>query len=181
MKIFVIDDQAANIEDAKAAIEAAGHELGDTTTDNRTFQDNAVRLANNLAAGESHQYCDRDANRLFDEIRRAVARAKEQKGGVITDLMFHNTGWPDRAMPPAGLLVVIEAIAAGVPVVVCTNANEFGGHHAEAISWIFDGYVSMFWRIPHEGAPCPFGWVEDKNWSEAIKLLVERQARIEAG
>ena len=180
MKIFVIDDQAANIEAAKAAILEAGHEVGDTTTDLR-FADNAVRLARKLTKGDSRQVCDDAADWLFDEIRLAVTRAKEQKGGVITDLMFYNTGRRDPAMPPAGLLVVIEAITAGVPVVICTNAGEVGGHHAEAISWIFDGYVWMFGRSPYKDTPCPFGWVEDKNWSEAIKLLVERQAKIGAG
>lgn len=180
MKIFVIDDQAVNIEAAKEAIKAAGHEVGDTNTEDG-FADSAVRLANKLANGTDRQVCDNVASSLFDEIRRAVTRAKEQKGGVITDLMFHNTGRQDPTIPPAGLLVVIEAITAGVPVVVCTNAAEVGGHHAEAISWIFDGYVWMFRRSLYEDTLCPFGWVEDKNWSEAIKLLVERHAKIGAG
>jgi len=94
-------------------------------------------------------------------------------GGIITDLMFHLSSPAEEniGQPPAGLLVALHAVAHGVPVVICTDAAEVGGHHAKEISWIYDGYVNRLW------GKCPFGWVEDKDYRKAVTLL---EARVSA-
>lgn len=170
MEIHVFDDKAINVEAANLVIAEMGH----TPTATQEYwrkvdEDLIIRSPEKLALSVPDRAFAWSDN-LFEEINKSIQRMKERDGGIITDLMFHISGHHrDKPQPPAGLLVALHAISAGVPVVICTNANEVGGHHAEAISWIFDGYVSKF-RNP--SMSCPFGWVEDKNWTEAVHLLV---------
>jgi hypothetical protein len=92
----------------------------------------------------------------------------DQVDGIITDLMW-NYGVPPAK--PMGLLVVIHSLFINKPVVICTNARAAKGHHGDALSFIYDGYVSA------EGlgdAPRPFGWIENKNWNEAADELASR-------
>ncbi|TSC65678.1 MAG: hypothetical protein CEO22_390 [Candidatus Berkelbacteria bacterium Gr01-1014_85] len=88
--------------------------------------------------------------------------------GVLTDLV-------NLRGKPQGLLIALEAVSQGKPVVICTNTKEQGGHHGEAIGWIYDGY---FARVKTR-----VGWIEvipddqgvwEKNWVGAIELLKQR-------
>lgn len=88
--------------------------------------------------------------------------------GVVTDLFWDYFYFADRGPDPnpnaaSGLLVAMHGLRKQIPVVICTN--EF--HHGKKISWICDGYLS------HSGDK-PFGIVDTKNWSEAIRRLIER-------
>lgn len=81
--------------------------------------------------------------------------------GVVTDLC-----WEDN---PAGLMVVIEALALGKPVMVCTNGRTEDGGHANI------GFVQSYVYTKNnlQTSP-PFGWVENKDWNEATAQLENR-------
>lgn len=169
MLMYVFDDKTAEIAKAKEAIVTAGHEIGCLPEHTGT----APKLASS-----TDNLRQIHSSGLFLEIVLAVKKMAKEGGGIITDLMFQNGPYPSQAIPPAGLLIVIQALSAGVPVVVCTDAKEVGGHHAEAISWIFDGYISNFrW---FSAAECPFGWIEDKDWGRAVAMLAEMRAKTTA-
>lgn len=182
MKIYTFDDKAEQIEMSHAAITDAGHEVACHT--NQWY---LPRVAERLAIEVDYDKGRRLGQNLFSEIGCMVAKMQRENGGIITDLMFHNKQHQiGDALPPAGLLVVIHAIANGVPVVVCTDASEIAGHHhGEAIGWIFDGYVSQFkdWRVSDHckdhSRPPPFGWVEDKDWGKAVSLLAEMRNKMD--
>ena len=154
MKILVIDDKNKELERAVTAVEKHGH-----------------------IAIPVHAVGENLNSLIEDKIDEADC--------VITDLMFNPTGNNinsnayDKNPPPAGLLVVIFALAKGKPAVICTNAQEVGGHHAEAISWIFDStrcfFKSSIEAIPiklKHGMPLlPIGWEENKNWEAAIQAV----------
>lgn len=180
MKIYTFDDKAEQVEKSHEAVISAGHEVA-------RLPHSYPRSAEKLAAETDYRYGEMLATKLFLEVEDAVQLMMQERGGIITDLMFHNKQHQaGAALPPAGLLVVIHAIARGVPVVVCTDASEVAGHHGEAIGWIFDGYVSRFkdWRPgdhckDHSKAP-PFGWVEDKDWGKAVSLLAAMRAKMDS-
>ena len=96
---------------------------------------------------------------------RTWINAMQEVDGVITDLMFEPINTRNKDIPPAGLMVVIHAIACGKPVVICTNDSEVGGHHGETIGWLFDGYITNF-----QGDQ-PFGWEDGKDWKYAFENL----------
>lgn len=177
MKIYAFDDKEQEMEKAHAAILGAGHELfPGRGKDYIDISRSAVELAQ--SKNEPSWTREGASDRLFYEIGYAIDEAKKTGGGIITDLMFHISSLHlDKALTPSGLLVVIHALSAGVPVVVCTDASEVGGHHAEAVSWIFDGYVSRFIQ---KGRVPPFGWVEDKNWGEAVAMLAEMRSKMDS-
>lgn len=151
MKIMVIDDNPEELEKAEAAVKEAGHEC-----------------ISELAG--------------FSPLPKWIECVKEVDG-VITDLNFDPAvrEYCPEMIKPAGLLVVIHAIANGKPVVICTNAREEkGGHHSDALSWIFDGYVAatpgMSLHYP-KGIDIPFDWEENKDWEFAVKMLEKRVAK----
>lgn len=103
---------------------------------------------------------DNDANWCHEWI---MSRAD----GVLTDLMWDFFGQGEK---PQGLLVVIRAMYFGKPVVVCTNANDYsGGHHGEAMGFIRDGFICQVGQDA-------FGFVENKNWKEAVEKLEQKFA-----
>ncbi len=158
MKIYAIDDKSQELERAYSAVIKNGHE--NMRPPLRSILCYNVRLERGeIEDGRGAQF----------ELMHMVEKIKMEGGGVITDMMFRLTcplseGDP---VPPSGLLVVMHCLAAGVPVVVCTDASEVGGHHAQALHWIFDGYV----RPARDKECLPFGWVENKDWDAAVKLL----------
>jgi hypothetical protein len=173
MKMYSFDDKAEQVELSHAAIRVAGHEVAELDCETRVTEEFAV------AKIGDQQYLMED---LFREIRVAVAEMAKEGGGIITDLMFHNTYHGEGALlPPAGLLVAMECVRHGVPVVVCTDEY----HHGDAVSWIFDGFVRQFkdWRTDDHcregGDPPPFGWVEDKDWDKAVALLAAMRAKMD--
>ena len=165
MIIYVIDDKREELARAKDAIARNGHQDGDVdylTNQVADFNEDILRK-------KRHE--NNHGGRAQSELFEAVKEMKMVSGGIITDMMFHLTTPlnDDDQAPPSGLLVVMHALAAGVPVVVCTDASEVGGHHDQSLHWIFDGYV-----MPADSKDnLPFGWVEDKDWSNAVKLLEE--------
>lgn len=165
MKMYTFDDCAEQIEKSYEAIRAAGHEVA--------IVKGKKRVAEELAKNDDRQdYLQED---LFQEVRVAVAEMVKEGGGIITDLMFHNIPHDENSVvPPAGLLVVIECMAHGVPVMVCTDED----HHGKAVSWIYDGYIKMY-RWLSDSAP-PFGWVDNKDWDRAVALLAEMRAKMDA-
>lgn len=84
--------------------------------------------------------------------------------GVITDLVNSHD-------EPAGLLVALEGVCQNAATVICTNAAEQGGHHAKAISWIYDGYFARC-------RDSRVGWEEEKDWARALGLLEERLSEV---
>lgn len=157
MKMYVLEDKNTEFSTAVKAITDAGYECPD------------IPFMEDLPFNYG-----KDGQEGFDvgkTITAAIRVAKASGGGIITDMMFQTCPYAkkDDLLPPGGLLVLIHALANGVPVVVCTDAAEVGGHHAKALSWIHDGYVIPAQR---EGV-LPFGWVEDKDWDKAVALLAQ--------
>lgn len=184
MKIYVFDDKYDNVEQAHVAISESGHEIPPDYADcGERFQDDNFNrqwcrqhslALHALRKGLWRARYLRQEN-MFKMIEHAVEDVKVNGGGIITDLMFHLSTPCDedhRNQPPAGLLVALHAVAHGVPVVICTNTEEVGGHHAKEISWIYDGYVGR-----RHSSKCAFGWVEDKDYKKAVAILEERAAR----
>ena len=157
MKILVIDDKAEERENAKAAVEAAGHE--------------AV-----VFEGITDGYFAPKFWKMMEEV-----------DGVITDLFFNpyynSNGEVNDAYkinpPPTGLVVAANAISLGKPVAICTSGN----HHGSELSFIYDAYVGMMWTgawsVNKEvyDRNAAFAWEEDKDWAMAVKLIETRLAR----
>ena len=165
MKIYIVEDKTVEIEKAKEAIKKSGHDIG------RTLFNNFINKFNALENIHDPNWANCATSGMFS----IITNAKKEGGGIITDMMFHlTTKLPDEPVPPSGILVVLQAISAGVPVVVCTDTSEVGGHHAKALHWIFDGYI-----VPARmnGIEIPFGWVENKDWDAAVKLLEQFHAK----
>lgn len=155
MKILVIDDKREELERAITAVEKHGH----------------TAIPVHVVKEDLHSW---------------IESKVDEADCVITDLMFNPTGYNinsdtyDKSPPPAGLLVVIFALAKGKPAVICTNAQEVGGHHAEAISWIFDSTRCFFKSSTDaitmkykRGLPLlPIGWEESKNWEAAVQAVI---------
>lgn len=157
MKMYVLEDKETEFSKAVKAISDAGHKCPDISF----MEDLTFNYGKDGHEGFS----------VGETITAAIKVAKRDGGGIITDMMFQTSpnSKKDDPLPPGGLLVLIHALANGVPVVVCTDAAEVGGHHAKALSWIHDGYV-----IPAQRAGVlPFGWVEDKDWDKAVALLAQ--------
>jgi hypothetical protein len=170
-KIFVFDNKEINVDAAELAIKAAGHEMSEISWVPLQWFDVVERVADrepNIKVRNVR------INQILSVAREMIEQARSNEGGIIVDLMFHMSpyGGPDEK--PCGLLLALHAISRGVPVVICTQADEVGGHHSEAMSWIFDGYVA---RSIQEGWFCPFGWVDNKDYAKAVKLLEERMAK----
>tara|TARA_Y100000031_G_scaffold154095_1_gene200850 strand:+ start:1451 stop:2014 length:564 start_codon:yes stop_codon:yes gene_type:complete len=187
MEIYVFDDKPENVDAANLAIADAGH----TPVARREyFKEHLPRhvLGTHLRSAEKfgpsllneseNMRMSRNRNLMY-EIKWSTRLMSEHGGGIITDLMFHiGPHHLECAQPPAGLLVALQAVSVGIPVVICTDL-EGGEHHTEAISWIFDGYVSRLGTNPR--FPRPFGWVENKDWGKAIQLLAETREKLGAG
>lgn len=108
------------------------------------------------------------------ESLEAAIKQIPQVDGVITDLFYtpfdgDRNDHPEyrtylRNPPASGLLVAFAALGAKVPVVICTSGN----HHGPEMAWIYDGYIApCHWN----GITPPFGWNDQKQWDEAVKLL----------
>jgi len=138
LKILVIDDKKEELEKAKEAVLQAGHEV----------------VAIQPGKYPAQRFL---GNWIGDEIAKVDA--------VITDLYFQSkiqfAETDSGKFPPAGLLVVIEAILQNKPVVICTD----GSHHEET-GWIFDGYISG-----NRWGPQRFYLRDCKNWERAIQDL----------
>ncbi len=166
MKIYAIDDKLEELENARIAIEVAGHKCMNLEENSKKImiQSSAIQKFNagiDKELGNTGQLA-----RL--ELIQAVEWMKNCDGGIITDMMFNLQPQHDD-VPPSGILVVLHALAFGVPVVICTDAEEVGGHHAKALSWIHDAYI-----VPAKKCGIlPFGWVETKNWANAVNKLEE--------
>ena len=161
MKIYIVEDKKDEREKGKSAVRKRGHE--NLRENEFGFLEDFFESMEDFKDGSCAQL----------DLADIIKDLKESGGGIITDMMFHLSRplKKDDPIPPSGLLVVIQALAAGVPVVVCTDASEVGGHHAQALHWIFDGYVGLAVGL---GKNLPFGWVEDKNWENAVELLEKR-------
>ena len=147
MHILIIDDTTVQAEAGVVAAQVAGHTL--------------ESLPHHLVQGD---YFRRD---ILEDVA-------EGRGGIITDLMFdpcnekRGEEYGEGEIPPAGgLLVVIQAILRGIPVVICTDA--YGNHHGKEVGWIFDG-LGLY-----PGSPLTenIGWVDTKDWCLAVKKLEE--------
>lgn len=180
MEMYVIDDKEENLFAAHTAIREAGHTLLSAPVF-RECGGQIPRLSKGLEWSDK-----RATKKAWREIVWAIHLLKVKGGGIITDLMFSTTGiYLEQGLPPTGLMVATLAIAQGVPVCICTNASDEGGHHhGPRLSWIYDGFVVPFTDYQHmlegqqDARDCaqfslPFGWVEDKDWSRAIRYLEE--------
>lgn len=158
MDIYVIEDKAEELENARSAIEGAGHKCANGKL-------SAIQMFN---AGIGKEHGNRGQLAQLEPLQ-AVEWMRDCGGGIITDMMF-NLIPQNGDVPTSGILVVLHALSRGVPVVVCTDAEEVGGHHAKALSWIHDAYIMPAKKC----GILPFGWVETKSWQAAVRLLVEQ-------
>jgi hypothetical protein len=171
MKIYIIEDKREENKKAEEIIIGSGNEIGTIKT--LGYRDGIMRLGEASSISDAyHRQLDAQI-----EVSRKVYEAKKNDGGIITDMMFNLTSplTENDPIAPSGLLVIIQALAAGVPVVVCTNADEVGGHHAQAMHWFCDGYI--FPTMRSERKSLPFGWIENKDWDAAVKLLEQIHAQ----
>lgn len=145
IRIIIIDDKSEELERAKVAVEAAGHEA--------------------IAFSDFSYY--RDTPSVWKQMAEA--------DGVITDLFFDpccNTN-PDvrgaySVNPPAmGLVVAIHALHIGKPVVICTS----GYHHGPELSFVYDAYVSSNMRDCAIGWQEGKDWSEAVKLLEASLLV----------
>lgn len=84
--------------------------------------------------------------------------------GIVTDMFWNYSNHGEK---PSGLLVVIQAISLGKPIVVCTKAGDYyEGHHGKELAFINDGYISTTGRVLG-----PFGWNDEKDWRRAVNIL----------
>lgn len=137
--VLIIDDKTSEITKAVEAAKALGWEV----------------LTCDASFRQEEGYCNNvDWIQMIPKV-----------DGVVTDLMWNHDSHGEK---PMGLLVVIEALCKGKPIVVCTNAGKFDrGHHGEAMGFINDGYYTSSDRKA-------FGLVETKDWNYAMKKLAER-------
>jgi len=151
MKIFIVENNHREISYARLAIEKFGHEIVE---------------------------CENHSEWFIEEDRKPFSiNIPDGVDGVITDLMFHlSPYYKEKTETPSGLLVVIEALSKSLPVVICTSGAG-GGHHSESMSWIFDGFI----RARRDDNHPPFGWEEEKNWFNAVKLLEQIHAQQNGG
>ena len=94
--------------------------------------------------------------------------------GIVTDLHFPQMGFDhpkDSADKPSGFAVIIQALLANMPVVVCSNIDH---HFADYAQVVIKGLEKM------SGQPIPF-IMDSKNWQRAaeqlINLLQNKEAR----
>lgn len=113
IKIIVIDDKREELERAKAAVEAAGHEAlcFDDLSDWRNPFWKQMEEADGVITD------------LHFHPRRGGDKAQEVY---------------EKSIPPMGLVVALHALHIGKPVVICTS----GDHHGPELSFVFDSYVS---------------------------------------
>lgn len=159
LHILVVEDTVEEQEKARQAIEAAGHTctiVSSLRYDEETglvdaVTDEAMQNADAVIT-DLHFFPDSYVMRS-----RKGADDERMKYGLFFD--------PEKGqLPPCGLLVVIDALVAGKPVVICTA----GDHHGPAMSWIYDRYLRLLHRTQ------AFGWNDRKDWIEAVKQLEER-------
>lgn len=158
MRILIVEDSVEEQQRAQEAVEEAGHE--------------AVHVTSDLRYGSSIPWEPIYSSPDYKEYKRQML-GMEECDGVLTDLHFlpvqdqnterENEMYGDN-LPPCGLLVVIDALTHGKPVVVCTSGN----HHGATMSFIFDRYLQNLGRTE------AFGWNDGKNWGEAVRQLEER-------
>ena len=85
--------------------------------------------------------------------------------GIVTDLHFPQMGFghpKDSADKPSGFAVIIQAILANVPVVVCSNIDH---HFADYAQVVIKGLEKM------GGQPIPF-IMDRKDWQRAAEKLI---------
>ena len=85
--------------------------------------------------------------------------------GIVTDLHFPQMGFDhpkDSADKPSGFAVIIQALLANVPVVVCSNIDH---HFADYAQVVIKGLEKM------SGQPIPF-IMDEKNWQRAAEQLI---------
>lgn len=113
IKIIVIDDKREELERAKEAIEAAGHEaiLFEDVSDWR----NPIWKQMEEADG------------IITDLYFNPRHSNDQV-----------TAHYERSLPAMGLVVALHALHIGKPVVICTS----GDHHGTELSFVFDCYVS---------------------------------------
>ena len=98
----------------------------------------------------------------------AMAYLKMLEGklsGIVTDLHFPQMGFEhpkDSADKPSGFAVIIQAILANVPVVVCSNIDH---HFADYAQVVIKGLEKM------GGQPIPF-IMDSKDWQRAAEKLI---------
>lgn len=151
----------------------------DDKPEERQKGEDAVRNA----AAEAHRLVSVQGNDLAHDgfVDLGLAMEDIRSGlvdGVITDLYFlaEFAGQHplrdfiketySKETPPTGLLIVLEAIAKGIPVVVCTDSGT-EGHTAKELMWIVD----LYWR---QGGSKLFRMNWCKDWEAAAKELLEK-------
>lgn len=85
--------------------------------------------------------------------------------GVVTDLHFPQKDYEhpkDSADKPSGFAVIVQALLANVPVVVCSNIDH---HFAEYVQIVLQGLEKI------SGRSIPF-IMDNKDWKKAAEKLI---------
>jgi len=105
---------------------------------------------------------------LATNLAEALEYSKMLEGklsGIVTDLHFPQMGFEhpkDSADKPSGFAVIIQALLANVPVVVCSNIDH---HFADYAQVVLRGLEKISDR------PIPF-IMDDKDWQKATEKLI---------
>lgn len=147
-KILIIEDEFWREQDAKKFFESR--------------PDVEVIYASNYS----------DASRvMFDSDKETYQRIKGNIDGVISDIFFPLTPYPQWNRPePIGVMVAVELSQFGIPFVL----NIAGYLHKRRYEWINQLARGQGWKI------IDTGWEHDtdsKNWERAYQSLEEKMRR----
>ncbi|MEK7130534.1 MAG: hypothetical protein AAB793_02660, partial [Patescibacteria group bacterium] len=97
---------------------------------------------------------------------------KDKLSGIVTDLHFPQMDFnhpKDSADKPSGFAVIIQAVEAKIPVVVCSNIDH---HFADYAQIVIKGLENI------SGQKIPFV-MDDKNWQRAVEELINNLTKRE--
>jgi hypothetical protein len=143
MKLLVIDDTLAELQKGVAVGERNGC---------MTYGISPVDPTQNIP------------ERLKDHPFQNWQVALKFVDAVVTDLMW--------STQPNGIMVVLEAVRLGKPVVICTNGRDEEGGHNDEIAFVLN-YFNAF-GVFNPGCTEPFGLVVEKNWDKAVEEVLKR-------
>lgn len=173
LPILIIDDKPEEVEKAAEALVKVSAEMGYPGC----FEPIKIRLESNYNPfnEESHERPDLFPLAL-DDIRQDVNKIE----GLLTDLYYvpvtnkYMVGNYGDAIPPGGILAVMECARKGIPAVICTDADDSIGHGGLSSSWIIDGLLRVGGERFIAGTECNdyFGLNPKKDWEGASRALI---------
>lgn len=150
-KILVMEENRLEIDKAREAIKALGHEM--------------ISVQNVSMAIEHMDEADGViTDFLFSPWGTGTVHLQQRAKAL---------GYYEN-MPPSGTIIMIEAVARQLPIAICVELYEAGQPTfvLPQYAWFYDGYLKSFAR----GIKAPIDWIEHKDWAKAVERLVGRMS-----